>query len=42
LNDYEFVGTLKQSINLNIDGTNREVSVFVVKIAFVDANIEKE
>lgn len=42
VNDYEFVGTLKQSVQMKIDGKEREVHVFTVKIAVVDTQTERD
>ena len=42
INDYEFVGTLKQSVQMDIEGTERDVNKFSVKIAVVDSVVEQD
>ena len=42
INDYEFLGVLKQPVQMQIEGKEREIQRFVVKIAIVDAHTEKE
>jgi hypothetical protein len=42
INDYEFVGELKSPISMTIEGKERDVNKFVVKIAVVDSEVEHE
>ncbi|MDR0926435.1 MAG: ATP-dependent zinc metalloprotease FtsH [Ignavibacteria bacterium] len=42
INDYEFAGTLKEPVQMNIDGKAREVQRFTVKIAVVDNETERD
>jgi cell division protease FtsH len=42
INDYEFVGVLKQPVQMQIEGKQRDVQKFSVKIAMLDANVEQE
>ena len=42
INDYEFVGTLKQSVQMDIDGAQQDVNKFSVKIAVVDSATEQD
>ena len=42
INDYEFVGVLKQPVQMQIDGKQRDVQRFSVKIAMLDATVEQE
>jgi cell division protease FtsH len=42
INDYEFAGTLKQPVQMRIEGKVRDVTQFTVKIAVVDSATEQE
>jgi cell division protease FtsH len=42
VNDYEFIGVLKQPVQMKIEGKQRDVQRFTVKIAVLDSQIEQE